>query len=197
MSTLYWCLWEAARWLENVWRWPESGTVPPPDVHFCHGGSRNRRKYWRIIGNSSHITHCSDANLTHHYTSEVSSVGLCQRLCLVGRVDLIFVTAGNETDSAHKIWRERLLAWNIFLQEKSLSLIGGRKEFEIMVAEFVLAVSSSTHFSVSNRCRWKRCATNIITYSFKYNNNTFLSPYNALALKFNLLGTILDASCYC
>ena len=58
--------------------------------------------------------------------------------------------------------------------------IGGIKEFEIVVAEFVSAVSSTTHFSVSDRCRWKRYAKNNIAYSFKYNNNknTFLSPYN-------------------
>ena len=39
--------------------------------------------------------------------------------------------------------------------KQCLSLIGGIKELEIMVAEFVSAVSSSTHFSVSNRCWWK------------------------------------------
>ena len=39
---------------------------------------------------------------------------------------------------------------------------------------------------------------NIIAYSFEYNNkNTFLSSYNALALKINLSSTILDAYCYC
>ena len=65
-----------------------------------------------------------------------------------------------------------------------------------MVAEFVSAISSSTHFRVSNRCQWKRWATNIIAYSFEYNNkNTFLSPYNALALKNDLSSTILDAYC--
>ena len=68
-----------------------------------------------------------------------------------------------------------------------------------MVAEFVSAVSSSTHFSVSDRCRWKRCTTNIIAYSFEYNNNknTFLYLYNALAVKIGLSSTILDAYCYC
>ena len=68
-----------------------------------------------------------------------------------------------------------------------------------MVAEFVSAVSSSTHLHISDRCWWKRCATNIIAYSFEYNNNknTFLSPYNALALKIDLSSTILDAYCYC
>ena len=68
-----------------------------------------------------------------------------------------------------------------------------------MVAEFVSAVSSSTHFSISDWCQWKWCATNIIAYLFKYNNNknTFLSPYNALALKIDLSSTILDAYCYC
>ena len=82
--------------------------------------------------------------------------------------------------------------------KQCLSLIGGIKEFEIVIAEFVSAVSSSTHFSISDRCRWKQCATNIIANSFKYNNNknTFLSPY-ALALKIDLSSTILDAYCYC
>ena len=68
-----------------------------------------------------------------------------------------------------------------------------------MIAEFVSAVSSSIHFSVSDWCWWKQCTTNIIAYLFEYNNNknTFLSPYNALALKISLSGTILDAYCYC
>ena len=85
-------------------------------------------------------------------------------------------------------------------RKQCLSLIGGIKELEIMIAEFVSAVSNSTHFSVSDLCRWKWCATNIITYSFEYNNNNkklFLSPYNALALKTDLSSTILDAYCYC
>ena len=79
------------------------------------------------------------------------------------------------------------------------TMIGGIKEFEIMVAKFVSAVSSSTHFSISNRYWWKRCTMHIIAYSFEYNNNenTFLSPYNALALKIDLSSTILDAYCYC
>ena len=86
-----------------------------------------------------------------------------------------------------------------YFRKQCLSLIGGIKEFEIMVGEFVSAISSSTQFSVSDQCWWKRCATNIITYSFEYNNNknTFLSPYTALAMKINLSSTILDAYCYC
>ena len=86
-----------------------------------------------------------------------------------------------------------------YFHKQCLSLIGGIKEFEIMVAEFVSAVSSSTHFSVSNQCRWKQCTTNIFAYLFEYNNNknTFPSPYNALALKIDLSSSILDASCYC
>ena len=88
-----------------------------------------------------------------------------------------------------------------YFRKQCFSLIGGIKEFEIVVAKFVSAVSSSTHFSVSDRCRWKRCATNIIAYSFEYNNNknTFLSPYNALALKIDLSSNILflDAYYYC
>ena len=70
---------------------------------------RKQRKYRRIMGNSCHITHCFDLNLMHHYTRSAKCVEFCQRLCLVVRVDLMFVTAGNETDHAHKIWRERLL----------------------------------------------------------------------------------------
>jgi len=68
-----------------------------------------------------------------------------------------------------------------------------------MVAKFVSAVSSSTHFSIGDWCQWKRCAMNIIAYLFEYNHNknTFLSPYNALALKIDLSSTILDAYCYC
>ena len=64
-----------------------------------------------------------------------------------------------------------------------------------MVAEFVSEVSSSTRFSISDRCQWKQCTTNIIANLFEYNNNknTFLSPYNALALKIDLSTTILDA----
>ena len=85
----------------------------------------------------------------------------------------------------------------IYFHKQCLSLIGGIKEFEIMVAEFVSAVSSSTHFGVSDRCRWKWCATNIIAYLFEYNNNknTFLSPYNALALKIDLSSTIITMLC--
>ena len=159
---------------------------------------RKRRKYWRIMGNSSYVTRV--LTRTWCITTWVRStecVGLCQRLCLVVRVDLMFITAGNETDRAHKIWRGYL--HETYFCKQCLSLIGGIKEFEIMVAEFVSAVSSSTHFSVSDRCRWKRCATNITAYSFEYNNNknTFLSPYNALALKIDLSSTILDAYCYC
>ena len=52
MSALYWSLREAARWLKNMWHWPESGTVPPPDVRFCHGGSGNEENIeepWVIL----------------------------------------------------------------------------------------------------------------------------------------------------
>ena len=110
----------------------------------------------------------------------------------------MFVTAGNETNRAHKILRESYLCETYF-RKQCLSLIGGIKEFEIMVAEFVSAISSSTHFSISDWHWWKQCATNIIAYSFEYNNNknTFLSPYNALALKIDLSSTILDGYCYC
>ena len=91
--------------------------------------------------------------------------------------------------------------------KKCLSLIGGIKEFEIMVAEFVSAVSCSTLIVlvelmwlvvVHSLCWWNCCAKKIFAYSFEYNNNksTFLSPYNALALKIDLSSTILDAYCY-
>ena len=86
-----------------------------------------------------------------------------------------------------------------YFRKECLSLIDGIKEFEIRAAKFVSPISSSTLFSVtvSDRCQWNRCPTNIIAYSFEYNNkNTFLSPYNALALKINLSSTILDAYCY-
>ena len=86
-----------------------------------------------------------------------------------------------------------------YFRKQYLSLIGGIKEFEIMAAKFVSAISSNTHFSVSDWHQWKRCTTNIIAYSIEYNNNknTFLSPYNALALKIDLSSTILDAYHYC
>ena len=46
MSALYWSLREAARWLKKL------GTVPPPDVRFCHGGSGNEENIeepWVIL----------------------------------------------------------------------------------------------------------------------------------------------------
>ena len=117
MSTLYWSLREAASWLKNVWHWPESGTEPPPDVHFCRVGSGNEENIEEsgVILVPSHVV----LTRTWRITTPVRSaecVGFCQRLCLVVRVDLMFVIAGNETNCAHKIWRERLLAWNIFPQ---------------------------------------------------------------------------------
>ena len=117
MSTLYWPLKEAARWLKNVWHWPESGTVPPPDVRFCRGGSgneENMKESWVILV-TSHVVLTRTWRITTRVRS-TECAGLCQRLCLVVRVDLMFVTAGNETDRAKKNWRERLLAWNIFPQ---------------------------------------------------------------------------------
>ena len=142
---------------------------------FLSWQKRKQRKYWRIMGNSSHITRCFESNLMHHYTSEVNQACWALSEPLSGFSWPDVRTAGNETDHAHEIWQERLLAWNIFLQA-----IGRIKEFEIMVAVFVWAVSSSTHFSFSDQCQWRWCAMYIITYSFKYNNynnkNTFLSP---------------------
>ena len=63
------------------------------------------------MGNSRHVTCCFDSNLMRHYTSgcigtdraQHTCVGLCQHICPVVRVDLMFVTVGNETDRAHKI----------------------------------------------------------------------------------------------
>ena len=76
-----------------MWHWPESGTEPPPDVCFCCGGSRNKENIeesWVIL-------------VTSHVVLSTECIGLCQRLCPVVRVDLMFVTAGNETNRAHKI----------------------------------------------------------------------------------------------
>ena len=117
MSTLCWSLREAASWLKNMWHWPELDTVPPPDVRFCHGRSGNEEniKESRVILVMSHVV----LTWTWCITIQVRStecVGFCQRLCLVVRVDLMFVTAGNDTDHAHKIWQARLLAWNTFPQ---------------------------------------------------------------------------------
>ena len=41
---------------------------------FLSWRKRKWRKSQRIMGNSSHVTHCFDSNLTHHYTNEVSWV---------------------------------------------------------------------------------------------------------------------------
>ena len=85
---------------------------------FLSRQKRKRKKYKReswLILVTSHIV----LTWTWRITTRVRStecVGLCQRLCLVVKVDLMFVTAGNETNCAHKIWWERLLAWNIFPQ---------------------------------------------------------------------------------
>ena len=178
MSTLYWSLRETARWLKNVWHWPESGTVPPPDVHFGCGGIRNKENIeeWWVILVTSHAV----LTWIWHITTQVRStecVGLCQHLCLVVRVDLMFVTAGNETDRAHKIWQEGLLVWNTFLQAMLVfdTMTGGIKEFEIMVAKFVSAVSSSTHFSISNRIGGNdaQCASSLIRLSITITKTPF------------------------
>ena len=154
--------------------------MPPPDVHFFHVGSGNR-KYWRIRGNSSHITRCFDSNLMHHYKCIKPSV-LGSVSAFIWLLESTWCSLLQETKPTvlTKFDRKGYLRETYF-RKQCLSLIGGIKEFEIMVAEFVLAVSSSTHFSVSDRCRWKRCVMNIMAYSFKYNDNknTFLSPYNA------------------
>ena len=167
---------------------------------FLSWQKRKRRKYWRIMGNSSHVTRCFDLNLTHHYTSEVNRVHWALSVPLSGLLELTRCSLLHETKLTMLTkFDEKGYLRETYFHKQCLSLIGWIKEFKIMVAEFVSAVSSSTYFSISDRCQWKRCATNIIAYSFKYNNNknTFLSPYNALALKIDLSSTILDAYCYC
>ena len=114
---LYWSLREAASWLKNLWHWPESGTVPPPDVHFFRVGSGNKENIEEsgVILVTSHVVLIWTWCITTRVRS-AECVGFCQCLCLVVRVDLMLISAGNETDRAHKIWWERLLAWNIFPQ---------------------------------------------------------------------------------
>ena len=156
-----------------------------------------RRKYWRIRGNPSDVTRWFDSNVTHHHMSEVSVLGSVS--AFVWLLELTWCSLLQETKpTVLTKYDEKGYLCETYFHKECLSLIGGLKEFEIMVAEFVWAISS-THFSISDWCWWKRCSTNIIAYSFEYNNNrnTFLSPYNALALQINLSGTILDAYCYC
>ena len=112
---LYWSLREAASWLKNL----------------CTGQNRAQCHHLMFISVVSEAEMKKYRRITILVTSQVvltrtwrittrmrsaECVGFCQRLCLVVRVDLMFVTAGNETDRAHKIWQERLLAWNIFPQ---------------------------------------------------------------------------------
>ena len=192
---LYWSLRKAASWLKNLWHWPESGTW----CWFLLCQKRKRRKYLRIMRNSSHFTRCFDSNLTHHYTSEVSQV--CWVVgAFVWLLELTWCSLLQEMKlTVFTKADEKGYLRETYFRKQCSSLKGGIKEFEIMVAESVSAISSSTHFSVSDRYQWKWCAMNIIAYSFKHNNykNTFLSPYNALALKLDLSSTILGASCYC
>ena len=168
MSTLYWSLREAASWLKKHVALARISHSATTWCSFLSWQKRKQRKYQRIMGNSSNFTRCFHSN-----------VRITTRVVL---------TKFDKKGYLHKT----------HFHKQCLSLIGGIKEFKIMVAEFVSAVSSNTHFSISDRCRWKRWATNIIAYSFEYNNkNTFLSPYNALALKIYLSCTNLDAYCYC
>ena len=163
MSTWHWFLREAAWWPKNVWHWPESGTVPPPDVCFCRG-------------NSSHILVWLKLDASLHEWSQPSVLGSVTSVsAFVWLLELLQETKLTVLTKSD----EKGYLCETYFCKQCLSLIGGIKEFEIMVAEFVSAVSSSTHFSVSDRCRWKRYAKNNIAYSFKYNNNknTFLSPY--------------------
>ena len=144
MSTLYWSLGEAARWLKNTWHWPESGTVPPPDVCFCHGRSGNEeniKESWVILV-TSHIVLTWTWRITTPMRS-AECVGFCQHLCLVVRVDLMFVTAGKNPTLLTNFDEKGYLRKTYFCKQ-CLSLIGGIKEFEIIVAEFVSAINSSS-----------------------------------------------------
>ena len=147
------------------------------------------------MGNSSHVTRCFDSL---HDWGQLSVLGSVS--AFVWLLELTWCSLLQETKPTMltKFDKKGYLHVTYFCKQ-CLSLIGGIKEFEIMVAEFVSAVSCSTHFSVSDWCRWKWCAMNIIAYSFEYNNNknTFLALYNAFALKTVLSSTILDAYCYC
>ena len=200
MSTLYWSLREAARWLKNVWHWPESGTVPPPDVHLCRcrsGNKENIKESWVILV-KSHMLFWLELDASLDKWGQLSVLGSVS--AFVWLVELTWCSLLQETKpNVLTKFDEKAYLCESYFHKQCLSLIGGIKEFEIMVAKFVSAVSSSTHFSVNERCWWKRCVTNIIAYSFEYNNNknAFLSPYNALALQSDLSSTILDAYCYC
>ena len=193
---LYWSLREAASWLKNLWHWPELGTVPPPDVHFCRVGSGNKENIeesWVILV-TSHIV----LTWTWCITTWVQPSVLGSVSAFVWLLELTWCLLLQETKPTMLTkFDEKGYLRETYFSKECLSLICRIKEFKIMVAGFLSAISSSsTHFRVSEWCQWKRCATNIIAYSFEYNNkNTFLSPYNALALKNYLSSTILDAYC--
>ena len=141
--------------------------------------AKKKKKKKKKKRNSSHVTRCFDSNLTHHYTSEVSitTLVLGSVSAFIWLLELTWCLLLQETKPTvlTKSGEKGYLRETYFRKQCS-SLIGGIKEFEILVAEFMSAISSSTHFSVSDRCRWKRCVMNIIAYSFKYNNNKNTSP---------------------
>ena len=143
MSTLYWSLREAASWLKNMWHWPELGTVPPPDVHFCRSGSGNEENIeesWVILV-TLHIVLTRTWRITT-WVRSTECVGLYQRLWL-SESTWCSIRQEMKPTVLKKFDKQGNLCETHF-RKQCLSLIGGIKEFEIMVAEFVSAVSSST-----------------------------------------------------
>ena len=132
-----------------------------PDVRFCHGRSgkeENIEESWVILV-TSHIVLTRTWRITT-WVGQPSALGSVS--AFVWLLELTWCSLLQETKPTMltKFDKKGYLRETYF-HKQCLSLIGGIKEFKIMVAEFVSAVSSSTHFSVSNRCRWKLCATNI------------------------------------
>ena len=136
MSTLYWS--EAARWLNNVWHWPESGTEPPPDVCFCRGGNEeNIEESWVILVTSHAFWLELDASL--HEWGQPSVLGSVS--AFVWLLESTWCSLLQETKPTvlTKFDEKGYLRETHFCKQR-LSLIGGIKEFEIMVAEFVSAI---------------------------------------------------------
>ena len=144
MSTVYWSWREAASWLKNVWHWPESDTEPPPDVPFCRGGGgsgneENIEESWVILV-TSHVVLTRTWRITTRMRS-TECVGLCQRLWML---ESTWCSLLQETKPIVLTkFDEKGYLRETHFRKQCLSLIGGIKEFEIMVAEFVSAVSSS------------------------------------------------------
>ena len=137
---------EAASWLKNLWHWPESGTVPPPDVRFCCVGSGNEeniKESWVILV-TSHIVLTPTWRITIRVKS-AECVGFCQHLYLVVRVCSLL----QETKPTMLTKFEKGYLRETYFHKECLSLIGGIKEFKIMVAKFVSAISCSTHLALA------------------------------------------------